>query len=169
MSWRKQQLEQFYNNTAIIEQDARLIKFVQDRKVKKMCMLGESDIEYFQERLPGVEIYNQVAGSGNFMLAVFRPYPFVNFENFLNKLQNNVYTNNPDYVYVAINKYGVTTELEWSNLTDDYDSDLLTNISKSLKDYQEIERNYKEDLGQYFNFAHPTTNVYYERIHSTNS
>lgn len=171
MSWRKQQLDQYYNGSGIMEQDARLINFVLEHDVKKLLLFGEPDLAYFAERLPEVEIYNQWRKENSYMLAFIRTNPYVNFEQFLNQLSTLVTGAPPDYVYIAINKYVVVTEQEWPDLTDDYDADLLDNITKIVtpKGYQEVSRTYREDTGQYFNFVHPTTNVYYERTHSTNN
>jgi hypothetical protein len=169
MSWRKQQLQQYYNGDGIMEQDARLIEFVKSNKVTKLCLFGEPDLEYFAERLPGVEIYNKWRLENSYMLAFIRTDLYVNFEKFLSDLSKILTSSQPDYLYVAINKYVVVTEQEWTDLTDDYDADLLDNISKTATGYREVSRTYKEDLGQYFNFVHPTTNVYYERNSRTNN
>jgi hypothetical protein len=171
MSWRKQQLNQYYNGDGIMEQDAQLIKFIKDRAVTKLCLFGEPDLEYFAERLPGVEIYNQWRKENNYMVAFIRTNPYVNFEQFLSQLSNIVKGAPPDYLYVAINKYVVVTEQEWPDLTDNYDADLLDNITKVITPtgYQEVARAYREDTGQYFNFVHPTTNIYYERTNSTDN
>lgn len=172
MSWRKQQLDQYYNGDGIMEQDARLIKFVKEHNVKQLLLLGEPDVEYFAERMPGVKVYNQWQPAYDYyMVAFVRTNLYVNFEKFLDSIQGLVGGNPPNYLYVAINKYVVVTDQDWDNLTDDYDADLLDNITKTVTPlgYQELARTYREDTGQYFNFVHPTTNVYYERIHSTNN
>jgi hypothetical protein len=90
----------------------------------------------------------------------------LNLENFLRDLQVNITAVEPDWLYIAVNKYTVETQQVWPDLTDDYDADLLDAVSRSLNGYRELSRHYLEDRGQYFNFAHPTTNAYYERIRS---
>jgi hypothetical protein len=171
MSWRKQQLQQYYNGNAIIEQDSCLIEFVKKHSVEQLCFVGENDFEYFSDRLPGVSIDSISNHRPNFMLAIFKPNPYVNFENFLNDLTNYITNTLPSYLYVAINKYAITTQQSWENLTDNYDADLLNILSNkvALSGYCELTRSYQEDRGQYFNFAHPTTNAYYERINRTNN
>jgi len=171
MSWRRQQLQQYYNGDAIIEQDSCLIEFVKKHNVKQLCFVGENDFEYFSDRLPGVDI-NMVSNHGpNFMLAVFKTNPYVNFENLLHDLTSYVTDTLPDYLYVALNKYVITTQQSWNNLTNDYDADLLDILAHkiALSGYCELARAYREDRGQYFNFAHPTTNAYYKRIDCTNN
>ena len=91
----------------------------------------------------------------------------LSFETFLSLLKDKVADYLPKYVYVAINKYIITTQISWPNLTDDYDQDLLDILAATmlLRGYKEIRRSFiPDDRGQYFNFAHGTTNVYYEII-----
>lgn len=165
-SWRLQQLEMFYGGKGIIDQDHRLIEFVKQHNIKSLTLMGDPDIEYFQERLPDCAVSNNLQRTGPFMLAVLKTNLNVNLENFLREIQSRVMTYRPHWLYVAINKYVIETNEVWSDLTDDYDADLLDIIGDSLLDYRELSRHYLEDRGQYFNFAHPTTNVYYERIDS---
>jgi hypothetical protein len=73
---------------------------------------------------------------------------------------------NPDWVYIAINKYLITTDQHWHNLTDNYDQDLIDIVSLSLLplNFVKIKQSYIEhDDGTHFNFVHPTTNMYYEK------
>lgn len=166
MSWRKQQLQEYYNSNSIIEQDACLIEFVKTHNVKQLCLDGDNDIDYFEDRLPGVTVSALVDHTQTSMLAVLRPNPYVNLEHFLEEITGKVADTQPNYLYIAINKYAVTTEKQWHNLTDCYDTDLLNIINSELLSfgYRELSRHYREDHGQYFNFAHPTTNAYYERV-----
>ena len=97
------------------------------------------------------------------MLSVLKTNLNLNLENFIQELQSKITVSRPAYLYVAVNKYTVETQQVWPGLTDDYDADLLDIIGDSLLDYRELSRHYLEDRGQYFNFAHPTTNAYYER------
>lgn len=163
-SWRLQQLEMFYGGKGIIEQDHRLIEFVKNNNVPRLAIIGDPDIEYFQQRLPDCVVSTNLQQQNPFMLAVLKTNLNVNLENFLQEMQSRVVLYQPQWLYVAINKYVIETQQVWSDLTDDYDADLLDIISDSLLDYRELSRHYLEDRGQYFNFAHPTTNVYYERI-----
>lgn len=163
-SWRLQQLEMFYGGKGIIEQDHRLIEFVKNNNVPRLVIVGDPDVEYFQQRLPDCVVSTNLQQQNPFMLAVLKTNLNVNLENFLQEMQSRVVLYQPQWLYVAINKYVIETQQVWSDLTDDYDADLLDIISDSLLDYRELSRHYLEDRGQYFNFAHPTTNVYYERI-----
>ena len=172
MSWRKQQIDQYYNGTGIMEQDARLIDFVREKNVKNLLLFGEPDLEYFQERMPGVKVYNQWRPEYDYyMVAFIKTNLYVNFEKFLDSVKGLISSNPPGHLYIAINKYVIVTEQTWSDLTDDYDADLLNNITQTIEPlgYHEVSRTYREDTGQYFNFVHPTTNVYYERTNSTNN
>ena len=170
MSWRKQQLQEYYQSNGIIEQDAQLIEFVKSHAIKRMAIVGETDLEYFQERLPNVILQNQFDHRDD-MLAFIPNNLDLNVEKFIGRIYNIVALLKTKYVYIAINKYTVTTNLKWSNLTDDYDADLLNVFAEQLEKegYRELKRTYKEDRGQYFNFVHPTTNAYYERINSTDN
>lgn len=164
-SWRLKQLEMFYGGTGIIEQDHRLIEFVKQNNIQRLTIQGDPDIDYFQQRLPECAVSSK-HHDDSFMLAVLKTSLNLNLENFLQELQSKIAISQPAYLYVAINKYVVETQQVWSDLTDDYDADLIDIIGDSLLDYRELSRHYLEDRGQYFNFAHPTTNVYYERISS---
>ena len=100
-SWRLKQLQQFYGGNAIIEQDARLIEFVKEHQIQRVCMLGEPDVEYFQERLPDVEVFRVLKQDQNFMLAIFKTHPYIKFENILQEITTLSSTHNPQYLYVA--------------------------------------------------------------------
>ena len=162
-SWRLKQLEMFYGGNGVIEQDHRLIEFIKQNNIQRLTIQGDPDIEYFQQRLPECKVASKYH-SDSFMLAVLKTSLNLNLENFIQELQSKITVSRPAYLYVAVNKYVVETQQVWSELTDDYDADLLDIIGDSLLDYRELSRHYLEDRGQYFNFAHPTTNAYYERI-----
>ena len=162
-SWRLKQREMFYGGTGVIEQDHRLIEFVKQNNIQRLTIQGDPDIEYFQQRLPECIVASKYH-TDSFMLSVLKTNLNLNLENFIQELQSKITVSRPAYLYVAVNKYVVETQQVWSDLTDDYDADLLDIIGDSLLDYRELSRHYLEDRGQYFNFAHPTTNAYYERI-----
>ena len=69
----------------------------------------------------------------------------------------------PSWIYIAINKYLVTTDKTWPNLTTDYDQDLMNIVANFITQlgYTEINRHNILDLGNSYNFAHPTTNMYF--------
>ena len=162
-SWRLKQLEMFYGGTGVIEQDHRLIEFVKQNNIQRLTIQGDPDVEYFQQRLPECIVASKYH-TDSFMLSVLKTNLNLNLENFIQELQSKITVSRPAYLYVAVNKYTVETQQVWPGLTDDYDADLLDIIGDSLLDYRELSRHYLEDRGQYFNFAHPTTNAYYERI-----
>ena len=162
ISWRLKQLEMFYGGIGIIEQDHRLIEFVKQNNIQRLTIQGDPDIESFQQRLPECIVASKYH-TDSFMLSVLKTNLNLNLENFIQELQSKITVSRPAYLYVAVNKYTVETQQVWPGLTDDYDADLLDIIGDSLLDYRELSRHYLEDRGQYFNFAHPTTNAYYER------
>jgi len=162
VSWRLKQLEMFYGGIGIIEQDHRLIEFVKQNNIQRLTILGDPDIEYFQQRLPECAVSSKHQDD-SFMLAVLKTSLNLNLESFIRELQSKIAVSRPAYLYVAVNKYVVETQQVWSDLTDDYDADLLDIISDSLLDYRELSRHYLEDRGQYFNFGPPATNAYNER------
>jgi hypothetical protein len=162
ISWRLKQLQML--NKEFIEQDRILIDFVKEHHISTLILQGTTDIEYFQSYLPDTLVTPTINVYDNAVMAVLVNYP-VCFELFLNKLVKQIYNAKPKYVYVAINKYLIKTNLSWPNLTSDYDKDLLDIVSTEIASvgYNELTRKYvANDRGQYFNFAHPTTNVYYE-------
>jgi hypothetical protein len=161
-SWRLKQLQLL--NIEFIEQDRVLIDFVKKHDISTLVLRGTEDIKYFQSYLPNVLITSSIADYKNFALAILVTGP-VCFEVFLSDTNKQIANFKPKYVYIAINKYLVGTQVPWSSLTDNYDKDLLDILTSEITSigYKEIARSYIEnDRGQYFNFAHPTTNVYYE-------
>jgi hypothetical protein len=154
-----------YDNNSVLSLDQVLIEFVKVKQVKTMLLQGDSDTEYFIRHLPDCQINK--TGPGPLLLAIFYNHPRLNFEQFLNHTVNTVNESNPQWIYIAINKYLVSTQHTWPNLTDNYDADLLDIVKHTLSvhHYCELTRSYIDnDTGQYFNFAHPTTNAYYENI-----
>jgi hypothetical protein len=162
ISWRIKQLQML--NIEFIEQDRVLIDFVKKHDISTLVLRGTRDIKYFQSYLPDVLITSNIAEYKNSALAILVTNP-VCFEIFLSNTSKQIFNSKPKYIYIAINKYLVDTQVPWSNLTNNYDKDLLNILTSTVTSigYKEIARSYiKNDRGQYFNFAHPTTNVYYE-------
>ena len=154
-----------YNNNSVLTLDQVLIEFAKNKQVRTLLLQGDPDAEYFTRHLPDCQINKP--GPGPLLLAIIYNRPGLNFEQFLNNIVTTVNKFNPQWVYVAINKYLVSTQCAWADLTDNYDADLLDIIKHTLSVHQycELTRSYIDnDTGQYFNFAHPTTNAYYENI-----
>jgi hypothetical protein len=164
ISWRKKQLRML--DIEHFHLDQVLLNFVKKNKVSTVMLQGTTDIEYFQSNLPGVLVTSKTDIFADSIFVTLATTS-IHFETFLKKLANTVNISRPKYVYVAVNKYLVATNVSWPDLTDNYDNDLLNVISDKLKlsGYKELSRSYiDDDRGQYFNFAHPTTNAYYEII-----
>lgn len=163
-SWRIQQIEQ-YGNDFVIKQDHELIEFVKKCQAQRLLLQGETDLAYFSKMLPGCEVVD--SAENTCVLAIIGNRFGLNFESFLSKIQQSIVQHNPRWVYIAINKYLVVTEQSWPNLTNDYDADLLNIVQNQMNSigFKELVRYYNSnDDGSYFNFAHPTTNAYYESI-----
>jgi hypothetical protein len=159
---RQRQLSLYYNQQATIAQDQNLIDFCIEQQVKQLTLMGDPDSGYFSQRLPDCTVRNHVFRD-KFMLAWLLPNPGIVLEKFIKDLQRISVQHMPAWIYVAINKYTVTTRQTWPDLTDDYDQDLLNIVAKTLPDYTELKRHSCLDQGQYFNFVHPTTYVYFQR------
>jgi hypothetical protein len=160
MSWRTQQLQGL---GCKILQDEYLIDFVKQHSITELELDGEDDVEYFQSRLPTCKI-RKVYNNG--LLAVFVNQLYNKLEEVLPVINKKIQNTNPDWVYIAINKYLITTDQSWNNLTDNYDQDLIDIVSLSVLplNFSKIKQSYIEsDDGKYFNFVHPTTNIYYEK------
>jgi hypothetical protein len=163
MSWRLQQLSTSKGYT--IKQDADFFEFVKSKNIQSIVLQGEPDIDYFRSQLPNCSINESNPG----MFAVFVNELGNKLEDILETVSQQVVKYNPKWVYIAVNKYLITTDLVWTDLTDNYDLDLLTIVNRQLTKlhYQVIKQSYiAEDFGQYFNFSHPTTNIFYERINA---
>jgi len=160
MSWRTQQLQGLGYK---ILQDEYLIDFVKQHSITSLELDGDDDVEYFESRLPTCKI-GTVHNNG--LLAVFVNQFYTKIEEVLPAINKKIQNSNPDWVYIAINKYQITTEQSWDNLTDNYDQDLIDIVSLSILklNFLKIKQSYIEyDNGKYFNFAHPTTNMYYKK------
>jgi hypothetical protein len=158
---RKTQIKMYYGN-GIIQQDAQLIDFIQQQKIKRITIKNPQDLIYFSQQIPEVDISNQFA-EDSFFYVILEKNPYLCWELFLEQLINDVNRYRPDWLYVAVNQYVITTQIEWPNLSDNYPQDLLNSLSLCLPDYCELKRNDPVDLGQNFNFAHPTTYAYFQR------
>lgn len=163
MNPRQQQLSLYYNGQAVIAQDQELIDFCKHNQITQLCLQNDPDKAYFAAQLPGCKVQWSPFSTGDFMLAKLFSFPYVVFERLLQDLEQQVCKYNPAWIYIAVNKYVVTTRQPWPDLTDDYDNDLLNIIAKSLPNYTEIKRHSCHDQGQYFNFVHPSTYVYFKR------
>jgi hypothetical protein len=160
MSWRTQQLQGL---GCKILQDEYLVDFVNQHGITVLELDGEDDVEYFRSRLPTCKI-GPVCNNG--LLAVFVNQLDNKLEEVLLSINKKIQSANPDWVYIAINKYLITTDQSWSNLTDNYDQDLIDIVSLSVLplNFLKVKQSYiKHDDGKYFNFVHPTTNMYYEK------
>lgn len=144
----------------VIEQDQRLIDFINSHDIVPVMFIGEVDVGYFQQLLPQCK-FGQSAG----LLAIVVNDLYSKMETVLTHLSEQICQHQPQWVYIAINKYLITTEQSWPNLTDDLDADILNIVATHLQsDYSEIARySVTNDIGKNFNFAHPTTNAYYGR------
>lgn len=162
MQARQFQLSLYHSGQNVIAQDQELIDFCIGQRVRQLTLKGEADLEYFADRLPGCVVHNSCFDN-KFMLAYLLAKPDVVLEQLITNLQHCATTYQPTWIYVAVNKYAVTTRQTWSDLTDDYDQDLLSIVANCLPDYTEIKRHSCVDHGQYFNFVHPTTYVYFQR------
>jgi hypothetical protein len=161
---RKIQLKMYYGN-GIIQQDAQLIDFVRQHNIKQITTKNPQDRVYFSQQMPDVNISKQFSND-SFFYVVLEKYPYLCWELFLEQLVVDVNQYRPHWLYVAVNQYVVTTQREWPNLSDNYPRDLLNSLTSCLTDYHELKRNDPVDLGQNFNFAHPTTYAYYERTNN---
>ena len=142
----------------VIEQDQRLINFINKHNIVPVVFVGEVDVGYFQQHLPHCEF-----GQSTGLLAVIVNDLYSKMETVLTRISAQIDHHQPKWVYVAINKYLITTEQTWPNLTDDLDADILNILCAHLQpNYSEISRHsIANDIGKNFNFAHPTTNAYY--------
>lgn len=162
-SWRLRQIAT--RPGFIIDQDRRLIEFVQARSIDSLRIDGDDDIDYFQTLLPNCTV-GRVDHKG--MLAMIANSLGNRLEDILAHVTKQIGESRPKFVYIAVNKYLLTTDITWDDLTDDLDVDILGILQKHMRDigYKELARFFvTEDYGKHYNFAHPTTNAYYERAH----
>lgn len=161
---RQIQIKMYYGH-GIIQQDAQLIDFVQQHKIKRITIKNPQDCAYFSQQIPGVDISKKFAND-SFFYVVLEKNPYLCWELFLEQLIGEVTQHRPEWLYVAVNQYVITTQIEWPGLSDNYPRDLLNSLTSCLTDYRELKRNDPVDLGQNFNFAHPTTYAYYQRTNN---
>jgi len=159
-SWRLQQIAT--KPGFVIEQDRRLIEFVQKHGIADIMLDGDDDVDYFQMLLPDCTVSKH---NGHGLLAVFANELFNRFEDVLDHVAQTITQLRPRYVYVAVNKYLITTNRRWDDLTDDIDQDILNILGRHMQSMHYIETarfSVPEDFGKHYNFAHPTTNAYYQ-------
>jgi hypothetical protein len=161
---RQTQIKMYYGQ-GIIQQDAQLIDFIQQHQIKRITIKNPQDRMYFSQQIPDIDISEQFFND-SFFYVVLEKNPYLCWELFLKRLIDEVTQHRPEWLYVAVNQYVVTTQIKWPNLSDNYPGDLLNSLSSCLTDYRELKRNDPVDLGQNFNFAHPTTYAYYERTNN---
>jgi hypothetical protein len=146
-----------------ILQDEYLVDFINQHSIAALELDGEDDVEYFQSRLPICKI-GSVRNNG--LLAIFVNQLDNKLEDVLSTINKKIQSANPDWVYIAINKYLITTDQVWNDLSDNYDQDLIDIVSIAVLplNFLKIKQSYvPHDDGKYFNFVHPTTNMYYEK------
>lgn len=160
-SWRQIQI-QAQDVGFVIPQEKKLLDFVQKNHITSLVLAGDSELDYLKQALPNCQF--GTLGPGG-LLVVFANQLGMKLENILSNIAEDISTHNPDWIYVAINKYLVTTDKTWPNLTSDYDQDLMNTVAEFITDigYAEISRHNILDLGNSYNFAHPTTNMYFRK------
>lgn len=158
--WKKTQLDS-QPTGFVIPQDCQLLNFVVDNKIKSLALAGDVDRDYVKEILKDCHYENQDCVD---LLIVFANHLQMKLEDTLQLILHKVQQHNPHFVYVAVNKYLVTTDQTWYNLTDDYDQDLMNIVCEFVRDlgYNELARHNILDLGASYNFVHPTTNMYFK-------
>lgn len=159
---RSIQLSTYATTDSMIHQDYQLIKFIKDHEIKRITIFDRFDREYFSRYLTDCE-FSEKFFHEPFLLVIMQKLQPVVWEKFIEQIGARVETFRPEWVYLAVNQYMISTEIAWQNLTDDYPNDLLNTVSNKLSNYRELCRNATVDLGQNFNFAHPTTNAFYQR------
>jgi hypothetical protein len=157
--WRNIQL-QAENSGFVIPQEQQLYKFITKNNIKTIQLIGDIDPIYAKNISDSFKCCGQDSVD---LLIVFANHFEMKLENILKQVENQIQHCQPIWIYIAINKYLVTTNELWDNLTDNYDLDLLNIVSKFFSDrhYTELARNNILDLGSSYNFVHPTTNLYF--------
>ena len=159
--WRQTQV-QAQHAGFVIPQEKKLLDFVADNNVTSLVLVGDSDLDYLKSALPNCK-FGQLDATG--MLIMFANELGMKLESILDQLHKELCTHSPLWAYVAINKYLVTTNKTWPDLTSDYDQDLMNIVAQHMCKigYKEISRHNILDLGHSYNFAHPTTNMYFAK------
>lgn len=158
-SWRQIQI-QAQDAGFVIPQEKTLLDFVQKNHITSLVLAGDSELDYLKTALANCKFGTLDPGG---LLVVFANQLGMKLENILSDVAVDISTHNPDWIYIAINKYLVTTDKTWPDLTPDYDQDLMNIVAEFITDigYAEISRHNILDLGNSYNFAHPTTNMYF--------
>jgi hypothetical protein len=145
----------------VIPQDWELINFVVKNKIKNLALAGDIDHNYIKEILNDCDTDNQHSTD---LLIVFANHLQMKLEDILEMITHKILVHRPHFLYVAVNKYLITTNQNWNDLTDDYDQDLMNIVCQSVCacGYKELARHNIVDLGTSYNFVHPTTNMYFK-------
>lgn len=158
-SWRQIQT-QAQHAGFVIPQEKKLLDFVKEKHIKSLVLSGDSELDYYKTVFANCK-FGELDPGG--LLIIFANQLGMKLEYILSNVAVDISTHCPDWVYIAINKYLVTTDKTWPNLTSDYDQDLMNITADFIIDmgYAEISRHNILDLGNSYNFAHPTTNMYF--------
>jgi hypothetical protein len=159
-TWRSTQL-QAQHKEFVIPQEQQLLNFIIENNIRTLQLVGDVDPIYTKNISQHYITYAQDSPD---LLIVIANHLDMKLENILELVDHLIHNFNPTWIYIAINKYLVTTDKTWDNLTDDYDLDLLNIVSKyiSKRNYKELVRNNILDQGSSYNFVHPTTNMYFK-------
>jgi len=159
-TWRSTQL-QAQHKEFVIPQEQQLLNFIIENNIKTLRLIGDVDPIYAKNISQHYTTYDQDSPE---LLIVFANHLEMKLENIFKLVDQQIHDCKPTWIYIAINKYLVTTDKTWNNLTDNYDLDLLNIVSEyiSKRNYKELVRNNILDQGSSYNFVHPTTNMYFK-------
>jgi hypothetical protein len=158
-SWRQIQI-QAHHAGFVIPQEKRLLDFVQEKHITSLVLSGDSELAYLKTALVNCK-FDALDPGG--LLVIVANQLGMKLEHILSNVAVDILTHYPDWIYIAINKYLVTTDKTWPKLTPDYDQDLMNITADFITNmgYAEISRHNILDLGNSYNFVHPTTNMYF--------
>lgn len=160
-SWRQIQI-QAQPAGFVIPQEKKLLDFVVENHITSLVLAGDCELDYLKTALANCQ-FGTLDSRG--MLVIFANQLGMKLENILSNAAVNILTLRPNWIYIAINKYLVTTDKSWPNLSSDYDQDLMNIVSDFITGvgYVELNRYNILDLGNSYNFVHPTTNLYFAK------
>jgi hypothetical protein len=157
MHWRQQQLEAF-ENPCLIKQDAELIDYLRNTHVKECAAMG--DVEYFNQYVTFVNFQSNFG-----ILVQNTSFQWQDLANTINCfLREKI--KSTGILYLAINKYLAKPINHVPLLSDDYDLAIYEFIKLNIQDLAQI-KSYSfdpNDQGLKFNFAHPLTRFYLQRL-----
>ena len=146
--------KQYDSGVLVLEQDKIVENFIKKYNINTICYTKETTWKIKNKKLSSTPDLLLVSIDDKIELAL------------LVKLIIQFYSRTSKYLYIAINKYKIYTDIEQSIIGLDFDHNIIVYLEKKLNDYYKLlEYHYdKDDDGTKGNYIHPSTQLFLCKI-----